>query len=350
MSKVKEALDVVEEARREIILSAARRLFAEKDFRSVTVREIARKYPYAGYGGLFYRWLHSDDPRPYNSWGNGSAMRISPVAFAFNTAEVVLREAVRRAEITHNHPEGVKGAQATALAVFLARTTRDKYLIRARVSGQFGYDLDRKLEDIRPSYRFDVSCQGTVPEAIIAFLESDSFEDAVRNGASLVPQARVKKVLLENGQAAGVEYSVRGSTRRVIAPTVVLAAGEGEVELSGGGPRFRFRELVVDDFPALPEPALQEAVEIDGDAFLAAAQSSKNEKLRTFGEALWSADDADLYVDAKSGYPVAFRGNYSGSFAPIKFEGDFGVQLELTGANTNAPVDLPAACNKPISQ
>jgi hypothetical protein len=89
---------------------------------------------------------------------------------------------------------------------------------------------------------------------------------------------------------------------------------------------------------------------IDGDAFLAAAQSSKNEKLRTFGEGLWSADDADLYVDAKSGYPVAFRGNYSGSYAPIKFEGDFGVQLELTGANTNAPVDLPAACNKPISQ
>jgi hypothetical protein len=89
---------------------------------------------------------------------------------------------------------------------------------------------------------------------------------------------------------------------------------------------------------------------IDGDAFLAAAQKSTNEKLRTFGEGLWSAEDADLYVDAKSGYPVAFRGNYSGSYAPIKFEGDFGVQLELTGANTNPPVELPASCNKPISQ
>jgi hypothetical protein len=89
---------------------------------------------------------------------------------------------------------------------------------------------------------------------------------------------------------------------------------------------------------------------IDGDAFLAAAQNSKNEKLRTFGEGLWSAEDADLYVDAKSGYPVAFRGNFSGSYAPIKFEGDFGVQLELTGVNTNAPVDLPAACNNPISR
>jgi hypothetical protein len=89
---------------------------------------------------------------------------------------------------------------------------------------------------------------------------------------------------------------------------------------------------------------------IDGDAFLAAAQKSKNEKLRTFGEGLWSAEDADLYVDAKSGYPVAFRGNYSGSYAPIKFEGDFGVQLELTGVNTNPTVDLPSACNKPISQ
>jgi hypothetical protein len=89
---------------------------------------------------------------------------------------------------------------------------------------------------------------------------------------------------------------------------------------------------------------------INGDAFLAAAQNSKNEKLRAFGEGLWSAEDADLYVDAKSGYPVAFRGNYSGSYAPIKFEGDFGVQIELTGVNTNPAVDLPAACNKPISQ
>jgi ADP-ribosylglycohydrolase len=167
-----------------LTVAVAKAILEDRDYLKA-VREIARRYPHAGYGGLFYRWLHSDDPRPYSSWGNGSAMRISPVGFAFDTADVVLREAARSAEITHNHPEGVKGAQAAALAVFLARTTRDKYLIRDRVSAQFGYDLDRKLENIRPCYRFDVSCQGTVPEAIIAFLESDSYEDAVRNAVSL---------------------------------------------------------------------------------------------------------------------------------------------------------------------
>ncbi len=149
------------------------------------VRELGRKYPYAGYGGTFFRWLHASDPKPYNSWGNGSAMRVSPVGFAFNTVGTVLQEAARTAEISHNHPEGVKGAQATALSVFLARTTRDKTLIRKEVSDRFGYDLNRTIEDIRPTYGFDVSCQGTVPEAIIAFLDADSYEDAVRNAVSL---------------------------------------------------------------------------------------------------------------------------------------------------------------------
>lgn len=150
-----------------------------------TVWEIARKYPHAGYGGSFIRWLHSSEPKPYNSWGNGSAMRVSPVGLAFDTADTVLQEAARTAEISHNHPEGMKGAQATALAVFLAKTTRDKTLIRKEVVDRFGYDLHRTVEDIRPSYGFDVSCQGTVPEAIIAFLDSDSYEDAIRNAISL---------------------------------------------------------------------------------------------------------------------------------------------------------------------
>jgi ADP-ribosylglycohydrolase len=149
------------------------------------VWEIGRRYPHAGYGGSFIGWLHSSEPRPYNSWGNGAAMRVSPVGFAFETAETVLREAACTAEISHNHPEGIKGAQATALAVFLARTTRDKGLIRREVGDRFGYDLDRTVEHIRPSYGFDISCQGTVPEAIIAFLDSDSYEDAIRNAISL---------------------------------------------------------------------------------------------------------------------------------------------------------------------
>ena len=150
-----------------------------------SIRRFGQRYPGVGYGGTFIRWLHSDDYRPYNSWGNGSAMRVSSVGFAFSTEGEVLRQARMTAEITHNHPEGIKGAEATALAVFLARTGHDKDTIRERIKTHFGYELDRTVDDIRPSYSFDVSCQGTVPEAIIAFLDSDSYEDAVRNAISL---------------------------------------------------------------------------------------------------------------------------------------------------------------------
>jgi len=150
-----------------------------------SIRRIGRRYPRAGYGGSFIMWLHSDDALPYNSWGNGSAMRVSPVGFAFSSEEEVRRQARMTAEITHNHPEGIKGAEATALAVFLARTGHDKESIRARISGQFAYDLDRTVDGVRPTYSFDISCQGTVPEALIAFLDSESYEDAVRNAVSL---------------------------------------------------------------------------------------------------------------------------------------------------------------------
>ncbi|MDP6778582.1 MAG: ADP-ribosylglycohydrolase family protein [Candidatus Latescibacteria bacterium] len=149
------------------------------------IREIGRRYPNAGYGGTFIHWLYSDDPAPYNSWGNGSAMRVSPVGFAFVAEEEVLREAAHTAEISHSHPEGVKGAQATALAVLLARTGAAKESIRAEIQQRFDYDLSRTIDEIRPTYAFDISCQGTVPEAIIAFLDSDSYEDAVRNAISL---------------------------------------------------------------------------------------------------------------------------------------------------------------------
>ena len=150
-----------------------------------SIREIGRRYPRAGYGRSFTEWLHSEDSRPYNSWGNGSAMRVSPVGYAFSSEEETLRQAAMSAEITHDHPEGIKGAQATALAVFLARAGEDKEGIRARIAAQFGYDLDRTVDDIRPSYVYDISCQGTVPEAIVAFLDSGSYEDAIRNAVSL---------------------------------------------------------------------------------------------------------------------------------------------------------------------
>ncbi|MZP30656.1 ADP-ribosylglycohydrolase family protein [Heliobacterium undosum] len=142
-------------------------------------------YPHAGYGGSFRAWAMSDQMMPYHSWGNGSAMRVSPVGFAFSTLEEVLQEAKASAEVTHNHPEGVKGAQAVAAAIFLARTGESKEGIKAFIEGRFEYDLEMTLEKIRPAYSFDVSCQGSVPQAIRAFLESTDFEDAIRNAVSI---------------------------------------------------------------------------------------------------------------------------------------------------------------------
>lgn len=152
---------------------------------ATALRTFGRKYPRAGYGGAFIEWLFAPVSRPYNSWGNGAAMRVSPVGFAFPDEERVLSEAKRSAEVSHNHPEGIKGAQATALAVFLARRGESKENIRLRISRDFGYNLERTVAEIRPHYHFDISCQGTVPEAIIAFLESEDYVEAIRKAISL---------------------------------------------------------------------------------------------------------------------------------------------------------------------
>lgn len=149
------------------------------------LREYYRHYPRAGYGGFFRAWARSSTPTPYNSWGNGSAMRVSPVAFAFDTLDEVLHQAEASAEVTHNHPEGIKGAQAIAAAVFLARSGADKPEIARFIEDQFGYDLSEPLDSIRVWYTFDVSCQGSVPQAIRAFVESEGFEDAVRKAVSI---------------------------------------------------------------------------------------------------------------------------------------------------------------------
>ena len=142
-------------------------------------------YPAAGYGGTFIRWAWHRQRTPYQSWGNGSAMRVSAVAYARDTLEEVLEEAKRSAAVTHDHEHGIRGAQATAAAVFLARTGASKEQIRRYTQEQFGYFLEESLADIRPTYAFDVSCQGSVPQSIIAFLESTDYEDAVRNAISL---------------------------------------------------------------------------------------------------------------------------------------------------------------------
>lgn len=149
------------------------------------LREYASRYPDAGYGGRFKSWVNNTDDSAYNSWGNGSAMRTSPVAYAYNSLDEVLLKAKEFAEVTHNHPEGIKGAQATAAAIFLARLGNSKQEIKAYIADEFGYNLERTLDEIRPTYKFNESCQQTVPEAIIAFLESDNFEHAIRLAISL---------------------------------------------------------------------------------------------------------------------------------------------------------------------
>jgi ADP-ribosylglycohydrolase len=150
-----------------------------------TFHRYAAAYPKAGYGLRFASWFRSGERDPYNSWGNGAAMRVPAIGYAFDSLTDVLAEAARSAEVTHNHPEGVKGAQATAAAVFMARRGRSKSDIRSSLERMFGYDLRRRLDDIRPTYAFDESCQGTVPPAVIAFLESSHFEDAIRKAISL---------------------------------------------------------------------------------------------------------------------------------------------------------------------
>jgi len=152
---------------------------------STTIKEYGRAFPFAGYGGNFKKWLAGIITGPYNSWGNGSAMRVSPVGFAYNDEEKILEEAKKSASITHNHEEGIKGAQAISMAVFLARKGNSKQVIKEYIENKFGYDLNRTIDEIRPTYKFDVSCQGSVPESIIAFLESKNFEDAIRIAISI---------------------------------------------------------------------------------------------------------------------------------------------------------------------
>jgi ADP-ribosylglycohydrolase len=149
------------------------------------LRAYARKFPNAGYGQLFDKWALSSSRRGYRSYGNGSAMRVSPIGFAFSSLDQVLTEAKLSAQVTHNHPDGIKGAQAVASAVFLARNGRTKDEIRDFIQQRFNYDLRQRLKIIRVNYKFDSSCKGSVPQAIRAFLESTSFEDAIRKAISL---------------------------------------------------------------------------------------------------------------------------------------------------------------------
>ncbi len=149
------------------------------------LKQFYQWYPGGGYGGSFHKWAQSSNSQPYNSWGNGAAMRISPVGYACDELETVLKKAEEFTAVTHNHPEGLKGGMATAAAVFLARTGADRDAIVDYIEQEFGYEMHMHVNDIRIDYGFDESCQGTVPVAIRAFYDSTDFEDAIRNAISL---------------------------------------------------------------------------------------------------------------------------------------------------------------------
>lgn len=167
-----------------LTIALADAILQQKDA-AETLKDYYHRYPNAGYGARFCAWAEKAESNPYNSWGNGAAMRISAVAYAFDTLDTVLAKATEYTAITHNHPEGIRGALATATAIYLARTGHSKAEIKTHITQEFGYDLQRTCDEIRPHYCFDVSCGGTVPEAIIAFLESTDFENALRLAVSL---------------------------------------------------------------------------------------------------------------------------------------------------------------------
>ena len=181
---------------------------AAKEFKTEDLKKILKslclKYPDAGYGHSFKLWMRSSESEPYNSYGNGSAMRVSPIAVCATSINDVLELAKKTAEITHNHPEGVKGAQAVAAAIYLAFHGFTKSNIREFITHQFGYKLDDKIENIRENYSFDATCQGSVPQAIVAFLESVDFEDAIRLAVSLGGDADTQASIA--GAIAGAFY------------------------------------------------------------------------------------------------------------------------------------------------
>ena len=181
-----------------------------------SMRNFANVYPDAGYGKQFFRWLLDANPQPYNSWGNGSAMRVSPVAWAFENIEDVEKFAAVSARVTHNNPEGIRGAKATAAAIFLARTGKTKAEIKHYISEKYYYDLTRTLDQIRPNYHHIESCQQTVPEAITAFLEGENFEDVLRCAVSLSGDSDTLTAIA--GSIAEGFYGIPDEISRMIVP------------------------------------------------------------------------------------------------------------------------------------
>lgn len=207
-------MEVLKTKEYSVPLDADATLKLEADFKASLVNSMqrwGRLYPFAGYGNRFAVWIDSDNPMPYNSYGNGSAMRVSAVGFAFDNMEMTRLFARWSAEVTHNHEEGIKGAEATASAIYLARRGASKAEIRKYIEDEFGYDLSRTCDEIRPTYRHVESCQETVPEAITAFLEGEDFEDVIRTAVSLGGDADTLTAIA--GSMAEAMYEVPDSIK-----------------------------------------------------------------------------------------------------------------------------------------
>ena len=207
-----------------LTIATADALMTDGDY-TRAYREWGRRYPNCTWGVRFHGWLFGDDPRPYNSFGNGSAMRVSPVGWAFDTLEETLAEAERSAAVSHNHPEGIKGAQATAAAIFLARNGANKEEIRREITDRFGYDLDRTIADIRPKYSFNETCQGSVPEALIAFLDADDFEHTLQLVISLGGDADTQGAIAGAVAEAfwgGLPDGIQAEVDRILPPDMAM--------------------------------------------------------------------------------------------------------------------------------
>ena len=183
---------------------------------ATAIRRWGRRHPHAGYGGMFFTWMRDDARGPYNSYGNGSAMRVSPAAWVHDTLEATLDEAQRTAEVTHNHPEGIRGAQAVAGAIFVARTGGGRERVRRLVQGRSGYDASLPLEQMRRDSRFDVTCQGTVPQAVSVALVSTSVEDAIRKAISVGGDADTLACI-----AGSIAEALHGGLPRALADAVL---------------------------------------------------------------------------------------------------------------------------------
>ena len=260
-------------------------------------------HPMGGYGLRFQQWVRSEYPLPYYSWGNGSAMRVAPVGWAFDTLAETETIAALTAEVTHNHPEGIKGAQATAGAIFMARTGATKAAIKAYVEERFGYDLSLTCDEIRPTYAFDESCQGTVPQALVAFLESVDFESAIRLAVSLGGDSDTL-ACITGGVAEGF-YGMK----------------QGLPEVSGvGGTEMRFGEEVLRRLPR----DLREVVEAFYEQVIDQRRLfwAKNESATITGPTTWTLSKHEDVVLDEASYQTFLKG-----YAP-DWDMRFGVYYE----------------------